>query len=429
VNDLTEKQPAGARSRTTRLPVRIRLTLVYTATFVVAGAGLLAISYALLRNELPHSKVTVQSKQTPSEWAKATLLDPKATPKAKSLARELIAADPRTAKALAASSQLFVNGHAATAKQVVETVNNSALSRLITEGAIALAIMAVVSAAGGWVIAGRALRPVREMTDAVREMSPDDLSQRLTIDGPDDEVTRLAATFDDLLDRLDQAVSSQQRFVANASHELRTPLTIMRTELDVTLRDPDAGVDEYRAMAAVLRNAVGRSERLVESLLDLAAGERAHLATEPIDLANVVTAGVADLASEAAAASITVTATTSSAITIGDPDLIARAVQNLLENAVRHNQPGGDVDVRTETDERFAVLQVANSGASIDETRIAGLFEPFQKGDATRLRGGIGLGLSIVATVVTAHHGEVRASPRDGGGLVVTIQLPAAAAD
>jgi signal transduction histidine kinase len=400
--------------------------LVYTTTFVVAGAALLGISYALLRNELPHSKVTVQSKQTPTEWAKATLLDPKATPKAKDLARELINADPRTAKALAASSQLFVNGHAATAKQVVETVNNSALSRLITEGAIALAIMTVVSGAAGWVIAGRALRPVREMTDAVRQMSPDDLSQRLTSEGPDDELTRLAATFDDLLERLDQAVSSQRRFVANASHELRTPLTIIRTELDVTLRDPDAGLDEYREMAAVLRKAVGRSERLVDSLLELAAGERAHLVTERVDLADLVTAGVTALTAEAEAASITVTSTTSPTMTTGDPDLLARAVQNLLENAVRHNEPGGSVAVCTGTAAGLAVLEVANSGGPIDESRVAGLFEPFQKGNATRLRGGVGLGLSIVATVVTAHGGEVRARPRDGGGLVVTVHLPAA---
>jgi signal transduction histidine kinase len=403
--------------------------LVYTATFVVAGMGLLGISYALLRSELPHSKVTVQGKQTPTEWAKATLVDPKATPKAKDLARQLIAADPKTAKELAASSQLFVNGHEATAKEVVQTVNNSALSRLITEGAIALAIMTVVSAALGWVIAGRALRPVREMTDTVRLMSPDDLGARLTIEGPDDELTRLAATFDDLLDRLDLAVSSQQRFVANASHELRTPLTIMRTELDVNLRDPDATVDDYRAMAEVLRNAVERSERLVDSLLDLAAGERASLATELVDLADVVTAGVADLAPEAAAATITVTSTTSRATTIGDPDLLARAVQNLLENAVRHNQPGGTVTVDTRTEPGHALLQVANSGPPIDETRVASLFEPFHKGNTTRLHGGVGLGLSIVATVVTAHGGEVRAHPRDGGGLVVTIDLPAAPID
>jgi signal transduction histidine kinase len=409
--------------------VRVRLTLVYTATFVVAGAALLGISYGLLRGELPRSKVTVQDKQTPTEWAKATLLDPKATPKAKDLARELINADPKTAKALAASSQLFVNGHEATAKEVVATVNNSALSRLVTEGAIALAIMTVVSAAVGWVIAGRALRPVREMTDAVQLMSPDDRSARLTIDGPDDELTRLAATFDDLLERLDQAVSSQQRFVANASHELRTPLTIMRTELDVTLRDPDATLDDYRAMAAVLRNAVGRSERLVDSLLDLAAGEQASLATERVDLADVVTAGVADLAPEAAAASITVTSTTSPAISIGDPDLLARAVQNLLENAVRHNQPGGSVTATTATEDGRAVLVVSNSGPRIEEASVAHLFEPFHKGGATRLQGGVGLGLSIVATVVTAHDGELHATPRDGGGLVVTIHLPAVPTD
>jgi signal transduction histidine kinase len=214
--------------------------------------------------------------------------------------------------------------------------------------------------------------------------------------------------------------------VANASHELRTPLTIMRTELDVNLRDPDATVDDYRAMSAVLRNAVERSERLVDSLLDLAAGERASLATELLDLADVVTAGVADLAPEAADASIMVTSTTSRAMTIGDPDLLARAVQNLLENAVRHNQSGGTVTVETDTKQGHAVLQVANSGPPIDETSVASLFEPFHKGDSTRLHGGVGLGLSIVATVVTAHGGEVRAHPRDGGGLVVTIDLPAA---
>jgi signal transduction histidine kinase len=230
-----------------------------------------------------------------------------------------------------------------------------------------------------------------------------------------------------MLARLEAAFDSQKRFVANASHELRTPLSIIRTEVDVALANPDATPDELRRMAEVVRRATERSDALIDGLLVLARSDRGAAALALVDLATLADEAVAQSAAEAAAAGVEFRTQFESAPTSGDEALLGRLAGNLVENAIRHNEPGGRVEVMTgpvpETGE--VRLAVANSGPVIDPAEIDGLFEPFRRLGVDRVAGrGAGLGLSIVRSVTVAHGGRIAARPRPGGGLVVEIFLP-----
>jgi hypothetical protein len=233
-----------------------------------------------------------------------------------------------------------------------------------------------------------------------------------------------------MLARLDAAFDSQRRFVANASHELRTPLSVIRTEVDVTLGDPGASVAELRTMGDVVREASMRADRLVDALLVLARSDaqaRQGLAQrEPVDLAALVSAAVAAVASEASARGLAVSTETRPAPVEGDPELLERLVGNLVENAVRHNVDGGWVAVRTGT-ESGAFLSVLNTGPAVPAGEVDELFQPFRRSGTARTGSrGAGLGLSIVRAVAAAHGGAVSAAARSEGGLEVTVRLPAA---
>jgi signal transduction histidine kinase len=241
------------------------------------------------------------------------------------------------------------------------------------------------------------------------------------------EVADLAAGFDAMLDRLQAAFDAQRRFVANASHELRTPLSVLRTEVEVTLSDPAADVDELRRMGAVVRDATRRADDLVAGLLLLAQTEGAGLAdVRPVDLADTVGPALSLVRAESTGRGLRVQVHTAPAPTHGDPALLERVAGNLLENAVRHNVAGGWVEVCTSTSGAGAELRVASSGPEIAGDRVAELFEPFRRGPVERTGAarGSGLGLSIVRAVVLAHGGAVAARPVVGGGLSVTVRLP-----
>ncbi|GAA1300660.1 hypothetical protein GCM10009610_08470 [Pseudonocardia xinjiangensis] len=231
-----------------------------------------------------------------------------------------------------------------------------------------------------------------------------------------------------MLDRLQAAFDAQRRFVANASHELRTPLAVLRTEVDVTLADPAADVAELRRMATVVRDATRRADDLIAGLLLLARTEGAELAeVRPVDLAELLAPALAGVRADAARRGLRVQVRTAPAPSRGDPVLLERVAGNLLENAVRHNVAGGWVDVCTGMRDGCAELQVASSGPVIPADRVPELFEPFRRGPVERTGDtpGSGLGLSIVRAVVQAHGGLVRAEPVPGGGLAVTVRLPA----
>ena len=304
---------------------------------------------------------------------------------------------------------------------------------LLLKGAVAVIGVSAIGLAGAYLAAGRALRPLHRVTATARRLSGETLDERIRYDGPDDEVAELAGTFDAMLDRLGAAFDTQRRFVANASHELRTPLAVMRTEIDVSLADPDADVAEYRRMATVVRDASMRANALVEALLVLARSEaqagRRLARKVPVDLQTGVTAALKAAEQEAGRLSLSVHADLRAAPVVGDPSLLDRLAGNLVENAVRYNHLGGEIWVRTGADHELAWLVVANTGFEVEPDEVAGLFEPFRRGgrERTGLRGS-GLGLSIVRAVADAHGGSVTATARDGGGLDVTVTLPVAAA-
>jgi signal transduction histidine kinase len=303
---------------------------------------------------------------------------------------------------------------------------------LLFKGLAAVLAVSLVGVAGAYLVAGRALRPLHKVTATARRLSGETLDQRIRYDGADDEVAELAATFDAMLDRLNESFDSQKRFVANASHELRTPLAVMRTEIDVTLSDPEADVTEYRRMATVVRDASERANALVEALLVLArtdaqAGRRL-VRKVPADLAACASAALAAMSGEARRLDLTVQTDLTPAPVVGDPGLLERLAGNLVENAVRYNHLQGRLWVRTGSDDQRSTLVVGNTGFEVEPADVPGLFEPFRRGGRERTGArGSGLGLSIARAVCDAHGGSVGAVALDGGGLEVTVTLPAAA--
>jgi signal transduction histidine kinase len=327
---------------------------------------------------------------------------------------------------LPGDTTVVVNGAQVDASALGDVLRDDARNRILSAGAITFGCVVVAAALLSWTLTGRILRPLREVTGTARRLSAESLSERIAYDGPRDELAELADTFDAMLARLQAAFESQRRFVANASHELRTPLSVIRTELDVTLADPDADVAELRRMADVVRTATLRSGQLVEALLLLARTDGMGLATrEPVDLATTVTAAWRAVRAEAEPRGITPAFHVTPAPAVGDPSLLERVAGNLLENAVRHNVDGGWIDVRTSATPEWATLRVSSSGRHIDANRVTELFEPFRRGGVDRTaQSGSGLGLSIVRAVVIAHHGQVTAVPVPEGGLSVTVHLP-----
>jgi signal transduction histidine kinase len=303
---------------------------------------------------------------------------------------------------------------------------------LLLKELAALFVVGVAGVVGAYWVAGRALRPLQRVTAAARRLTGETLDERIRYDGADDEVAELAATFDAMLDRIGAAFDSQKRFVANASHELRTPLAVMRTEIDVTMSDPEADVAEFRRMSTVVRDASIRANALVESLLLLArteaqAGRR--LARKiPADLAAGVPTALDSVRQETARLSLDVRTDLAPARVVGDPGLLDRLAGNLIENAVRYNHLGGRLWVRSGSDQAHAWLVVGNTGFEVEPADMPVLFEPFRRGGRERTGArGSGLGLSIVRAVCDAHGGTVGAIALDGGGLEVTVRLPAAA--
>jgi signal transduction histidine kinase len=316
-------------------------------------------------------------------------------------------------------------------------IRHQALHYLINNGLLYFGIIVLIGALGGYLLARQALLPVARITATARRLSTKTLNERIGMGGPDDEIRELADTFDDMLGRLDAAFSSQKRFVANASHELRTPLAVIQTELDVSLSDVEASTDELRRMGEVVRDATNRAQRLVDALLALARLQgREGLgleASELVRLDSLIPTAVAAAEAEAVTRDISLTVDGEPGFTVGDPRLLERVIGNLVENAVRHNIPGGWVNVHTEMtgygSGRLAELVVMNSGPQIAPEDVDGLFDAFRRGGRARTANrGAGLGLSIVRAIVDAHDGSIGAVALPGGGLRVAISLPAAVA-
>jgi signal transduction histidine kinase len=389
-------------ARWTRLPrpriqgppptIRLRLTVLYGLVFLITGAVLLTVGYLLVRHNIGGGPFR--------RGFGGINLPPELLPRFGSTPRDF-----------------------ALAREVHDQLVSDALHRLLIEYLFALGLMTMVSVGAGWLLAGRALRPLRDITATARRVSGENLGERIGLTGPADELKELADTFDGMLGRLDAAFGSQRHFVANASHELRTPLAIMRTEVDVALADPAASAGELRRMGEAVRETVDRCERLIESLLMLARSEAATGRDEPVDLSALAADCITDLMARSQDAGVRVADDLEPAWVRGEPGLLERMIANLLDNAIRHNERGGYVQVSTRTHARTVELVVRNGGPRIDPADAETLTEPFRRLD--RSYGGFGLGLSIVRSVAEVHGGTTGVTAPEAGGLEVCVALPA----
>jgi signal transduction histidine kinase len=319
------------------------------------------------------------------------------------------------------------NGGGPVVQDVVSQQHSADVDRLVAASWVTLAMTAVVAAVLGWFLAGRVLRPLRDMTASAQTISAGNLHERLALTGADDEFKQLGDTFDDLLGRLEASFAAQRRFVANAAHELRTPLTIERALLQVALADPAADAASLRAACEELLASGRDHERLLDSLLTLATSERGLQRREPIGLAAVAADVLESFRAEIEQQSLMITAELHQTTINGDRALIESLVANLVDNAIRYNEPDGRVEVRTSEDAGHAVLTVVNTGPRIAEADIDRLFEPFRRltVDRTTADGHHGLGLSIVRAVATAHGATINATPEPDGGLAIAVRFVA----
>ena len=394
-----------------RLPVptiRLRLTAIYGGLFAVSGAALLAITYLLVRQ-------ATSSASCYSQPQKGNVCVSGTTP---GNAGNLSTTTRGNAGGL--------SGSAAQLKALAAGQHAAMLHQLVIQSAIALAIMLAASLALGWIIAGRVVRPIRVITGAAQNISATSLHERLALTGPDDELKKLGDTIDALLGRLEGAFEAQRHFAANVSHELRTPLTVMRAVMQMALTDPAATTLTFQAACQDVLTEGEHAERIIEALLVLARGERGLDHSEPFDLADIAAQILQARALEAARRGLRVGAATAPAPAEGDPRLAERLVANLVDNALRHNVPGGEVTVTTGTESGRSFISVANTGPKMPPDAPARLFQPFQRlgPDPADHGGGLGLGLSIVQAIARAHHADLAARARPDGGLHVRAAFP-----
>ena len=369
--------------------VRWRLTLLYGVLFLVCGAALLAITYTLFANF--------------ADSAPKPRFGPGGTPPS------------------AASLKLVT---------AMALQRSTGLHRLLLYSEVALGIMAVVSGVLGWVVAGRVLAPLRAITAIAERISDTNLHERLAMTGPRDELRLLADTIDRLLERLEAAFEAQRRFVANASHELRTPLAMMRTTLDVAVAKPGGVPAATHELDAELRVDLDHADRLLESFLTLARAQSGRLEEhDRVALEPIIGAALHARAEQIAASGLTIEANLAAVEVPGSATLLERMIENVIENAVRHNHPGGSIALTLALLHGEQALVIVDSGGPVlEQEAVAQLAQPFKRlrQDRTGSQHGHGLGLSIVAAVAAAHNGRLDLQAREQGGLRVQITLPAA---
>ncbi len=434
--------PRPGPPRWLRLPrrtARLRLTVLYGAAFLACGAAVLAVVAYLLywhtATNLPssqpkssasaviHDKVPIADVQRAGGYdiVKVPVEVPIADVQQAGGYDVLNASMPvPTARHLQAPPVLTPAQQAKLVAEAQFHINYDKREILII-CAVALAAIAVAAASIGWIIAGRVLRPLSTITAAARRIAASSLHERLGLHGPDDELKELADTLDDLFARLEASFDVQRRFAANASHELRTPLTRERTLLQVTLADPASTTATWQAVSRELLASNAEQERLIEALLTLAGSEGSTGEREPLDLAAITSEALAAARPAIGRLGLHVHADIQPAILDGDPLLVQQLVNNLIDNAVRHNIPGGNIQITTKTSYAGAVLSVTNSGQVIPPTEVDRLFQPFQRLGPRPARHGHGLGLSIVRAIATAHGATIGVRARPGGGLAVDV--------
>lgn len=368
--------------------IRLRLTLAYWLLFIVSAAALLALTVGLWRGT----------------------------------SRTLGARVPAPPAATGVPSP----------SNLPATQRHRDLQQLLVTSAEALAIMAIPAIALGWLVAGRYLRPLRTISATARQISATNLHQRLSLAGPRDELTQLGDTFDELLARLERSFEAERQFAANAAHELRTPHTTMRVWLDVAMAKPDPLPAHVMNLYARLRDELDHSDQLLDGLLTLAQSQRTPFEdASALSLSELASKALQTRSADIAAKDLHVEAylTTTAEVT-GSAALLARLVDNLLDNAIKHNQPEGWIQLSTTVDESRARLTVENGGPLLDQGDVERLARPFQRLDPERAgsHDSAGLGLSIVQAIAQAHQGTLQLAARAGGGLQAVVELPHAPA-
>ena len=397
--------------RAPRPTARLRLTLLYGTLFLLSGAVLLVVTYVLAAHA---TDITV-----PGPKGGAAFGD---LPSKPSFA-------PRAASATGNGVVHLTPSQGTQLQSQVTHLHDVAMHRLLIGSGLTLSVMAVISVALGWLMAGRVLRPVRTINAAARRIGSSNLHERLSLDGPDDEFGDLATTLDDLLERLQDAFDSQRRFVANASHELRTPLTLDRALLERALRTSEPAEAFWRATCARLLASSQQQDSLIEALLTLTRSEGAVDRRECFDLGALVYSVMLSPELDASKAGLQVQTLLESAPTTGDPRLLERLIRNLLDNAIRHNIPDGHIEVTAQRRAGHAVLTVTNTGPVVPVGEVERLLQPFQRAgtDRTTHGEGLGLGLSIVLAIATAHDADLNLNPMPQGGLRIEVSFPAPA--
>jgi signal transduction histidine kinase len=443
----------GSRRWRPRWTIRLRLTLLYGVLFLLAGAALLGITYALVAKGSPARQAFFISRLSPAPSGQLPVLPPQivtavaggkpsaVVPQSRSVASgvQLQAYAGRvkeTFRRLSAAQRSQLRTVQDKANTRIAQVRGDQLSTLLTQSGVALGIMALASIGLGWLMAGRALRPVRTMSMRARGISERNLHERIALEGPDDELKELATTFDGLLARLEAAFESQRRFVANASHELRTPITLERTLVEVALADPEPTMESMRDTCRRVLAAGEQQERLIEALLTLARSQRGLESRAPVELREVTAEVVRAVPSDG----LRIETRLGDANTTGDNAMVERLVANLVENAVRYNEPGGWVSAWTGLRDGLPTLEVTNPGPVVASDQVEALVKPFVRaggngraepagepnGGPPKAVRGLGLGLSIVQAIADAHGARLATFARQEGGLKVTVVFPAA---
>lgn len=384
-----------------RWGLRTRAAVFWGVGFVVLGVGLLAILASLIQTRLDQSPQQATDLIVEELGLEIDTLD------------ELTVTDP--------SGNAVAGGEINPLLQQVATETREDVARWIS---LAIPILAIVGGLVGWWLAGQAVVPVTAMTAKAQRVSSDRLDTRINLDGPEDEVKELADAFDSMMERLEHAFEAQGRFAASASHELRTPLTLIRAELDVALDKHDPSRAELIDMAEAIRNAIARSEEVIDSLLVLARSGIVE-AVSPVDVGSVVNRILDDLAPEIDDSRIRVAKPSfDRAVIKGDEVLIERMLRNVLTNAVRHNVPDGQLEVELTDRNGDIALRVANTGHPTDPETVDRLVEPFYRGGGGNLVPGSGLGLTIAASVAEAHGAALQLAARPNGGMTVDLLFP-----
>ncbi|MEU6285398.1 ATP-binding protein [Streptomyces sp. NPDC047028] len=384
---------------------RARLTALYGGLLILAGALLTGGVYLLVRQALHGSITRAVTAVVPVGTAAGAQLD---------LRPPYRLAD--------ASGPLPSPG---VARRVSDATEHAVLGNLLTVSGVGLGLFALVSVALAWWMAGRVLRPVAVITATARRLSGENLHERIALKAPPGELKQLADTFDEMLGRIEQLVSAQQRFAASAAHELRTPLAVQRAAAEIGLagEPPPEKVVRIRRK---LMEVADESEQLIEGLLLLTVSEQGLRHRERTDLDTVTSAVVDGLAAEAAGRGVAVDIRAEPLEVCGDGVLLDHLVHNLVGNAIRYNRPGGNVTVRVGPEPGPATLEVVNTGPVVSPDTVHHLFEPFRRAEARRHAPGegAGLGLSIVASIARAHDAEVAATANPSGGLTVRVIFP-----